>query len=267
VLFSFAVDQQIIAHNPAVGVKRFRAKGDGFHTWTESEVEQFRASYPVGSAQRLVFALCLYTAQRISDVVRMGWQHVRGDKIAVRQLKTGAPLLLPMHPELVEVLATAAKSNLTFLTNESGAPFDAGRLSEWFSRQCTLAGLPQCSAHGLRKAASTRLANAGASVEMIKAVTGHKTSKEVERYVKQADQARLAEQALVLQMKAEQERTKLVQPKTRICPTGAQAFEISGGRPGNKNPARFPGRAQSRSFNFRIRRFAPRRQVTSAYAL
>src|SRR5262249_52597864 len=36
------------------------------------------------------------------------------------------------------------------------------------------AGLPQCSAHGLRKAAATRLANAGCNTDQIKAITGHK---------------------------------------------------------------------------------------------
>jgi integrase len=213
VLFAHAVEHEMLASNPTIGVKRFRSKGDGFHCWSESEIEQFRTAYPIGSRERLVFALCLYTAQRISDVVRMGWQHVKGDRISVRQLKTGAPLLIPMHPELIEVLKTVPKTNMAFLVDEAGAPFRAARVSEWFSQRCDAAGLPQCTAHGLRKAAATRLANAGASVEMIKAVTGHKTSKEVERYVKQADQARLAEQALELQLRAEQPGTKIVQRK------------------------------------------------------
>jgi integrase len=222
VLLGFAVDQQLIAHNPAIGVKRFRSKGDGYHCWSESEITAFKAAFPIGSTERLVFALCLYTAQRISDVVRMGWQHVRAERIAVRQLKTGASLLLPMHPELIEVLAATSKTNLTFLVDDNGAPLYAGRLSAWFARQCDLAGLPACTAHGLRKAAATRLANAGASVEMIKAVTGHKTAKEVERYVKQADQARLAEQALAL-LRQEQENIRaqnLVQPETRSVQPG-----------------------------------------------
>ena len=46
----------------------------------------------------------LYTGQRRSDVIRLGWQHVRhgkdGDKIAARQQKTDTPLLLPIAPLL-----------------------------------------------------------------------------------------------------------------------------------------------------------------------
>ena len=46
--------------------------------------------------------------------------------------------------------------------------------TSWF-RDAQQAGLPQCSAHGLRKLAATRLANAGCSSEQIKAITGHRS--------------------------------------------------------------------------------------------
>jgi len=95
-----AVDIGMIASNPAIGVKRFKSHGEGFHTWSEAEVAQFEASYPVGTQERLAFALLVYTAQRVADVGRMGWQHVKHDRIAVRQEKTDTPLLLPLHPEL-----------------------------------------------------------------------------------------------------------------------------------------------------------------------
>ncbi len=59
------------------------------------------------------------------------------------------------------------------------------------------AGLPaRCKAHGLRKAAARRLAEAGCSASEIAAITGHKTLAEVERYTRAADQERLARQAI-----------------------------------------------------------------------
>ena len=48
------------------------------------------------------------------------------------------------------------------------------------------ADLPHCSAHGVRKATSTALAEAGATPHEIMAVTGHQTLEEVERYTKAA---------------------------------------------------------------------------------
>jgi integrase len=190
-LLGYAVSIDMIQVNPSLGVKRYKAKGEGYH-WTEGEIKQFEAHHPIGSRARLALALLLYTAQRRSDVVRMGWQHVRGDEIAVRQEKTDTPLLIPMHPDLVLVLTSVPRTNLTFLLNELGAAFASETFGKWFRRQCDAAGLPHCSAHGLRKAAATRLANAGCSMNQIRAITGHRSLAQVEPYVRAADQQRLA---------------------------------------------------------------------------
>ena len=61
---------------------------------------------------------------------------------------------------------------------------------------CDAAGLPQCSAHGLRKAAAARLAELGCTEQEIMSITGHKTSKEIVRYTKSAKQKVRAERAI-----------------------------------------------------------------------
>jgi integrase len=216
VLLAFAIEQGMIESNPCIGVKRYKSQGDGFHVWSEGEVAQFESRHPGGSKARLALALALYTAQRVSDLHRMGWQHVQGDRIAVRQEKTKTPLLIKMHPELLRVLRGVPKTNLTFLLTPSGKPYSAQTLSQWFGKQCRLAGLRSRSAHGLRKLATTRLANAGASNEQIKSHTGHKTHKEVDRYTKAANQSLLNDQALALQLRAEAEQ-KTAQPGNGLC--------------------------------------------------
>jgi integrase len=220
VLLSYGIEIGMIASNPAIGIKRYKSRGEGFHTWSEAEVAQFEAAHPVGTTARLTLTLALHTAQRVSDLVRMGWQHVKGDRIAVRQQKTDKPLLIKMHPELLRVLNSVPKDNLTFLITERGGPFTPASLSNWFGKRCCEAGLRHCSAHGLRKLAATRLANAGASIDQIKARTGHQTTKEVERYTRAADQARLDEQALEVQLRAEREQN-FVQPGIRLDKKGA----------------------------------------------
>src|SRR5262249_57632 len=140
--------------------KRYRSHGDGIHTWTESEVARFEERHPIGTKSRLALALLLYTAQRPSHVVCFACQHITGDAIALRQEKTNAPLLIPIHPELAKTLAAVPRTNITFLVTERGKPFTRAGFGNWFRDRCNEAGLPQCSAHGLRKAAATRLANA-----------------------------------------------------------------------------------------------------------
>jgi integrase len=215
VLLNYAVSIEMIASNPAIGVKRYRKRGEGYHTWSEAEIAQFQAKHPIDTRPGLALALLLYTAQRRSDVVRMGWQHVRGEAIAVRQEKTDSLLVLPLHPELQRALAAASRNNLTFLVTEYGKPFTAAGFGNWFRDQCNLAQLPQCSAHGLRKAAATRLANAGASADEIMAVTGHRSLSEVARYTRAADQIRLARQAINIQLGSEREQ-KLSNLPTRL---------------------------------------------------
>jgi integrase len=208
-LLGYAVSINMIEVNPALGVKRYKSKGEGYHTWTEEEIAQFQAKHPTGSKAALALALLLYTAQRRGDVVRMGWQHVRGDEITVRQEKTDTPLTIPMHPDLVRALTSLPRTNMTFLLNELGAAFEAETFGKWFRRQCHAADLPSCSAHGLRKAAATRLADSGCSTNQIMAITGHRSLSQVEPYVRAADRRRLARQALNIQVGNE----------NRNCPT------------------------------------------------
>jgi integrase len=59
-----------------------------------------------------------------------------------------------------------------------------------------MAGLRHCSAHGLRKAAARRLAEAGCTAHEIAAITGHASLREVARYTEAADRRRLAASAM-----------------------------------------------------------------------
>jgi len=210
-LLDHAVAIDLIGRNPASGIRKFKSVGDGFHTWTEEEATRFEARHPPGSRAYVAFALLLYTAQRRSDVVRMGWQHMRGNKIAVLQEKTNTPLLIPIVPALARVLDNVPRTNLTFLLTAKGAPFTPAGFGGWFRDRCNEASLPQCSAHGLRKLAATRLANEGASEREIMSITGHRSVSEVSRYTRAADQERLAERAMnkFLGMEREQELSNL----------------------------------------------------------
>jgi integrase len=205
-VFEHGVRIGMVKSNPTLGVKRYKTKGDGFATWSEDDIGSFAAAYALGSKERLTFALALYTGQRVGDVARMGWQHVNGERIEVRQDKGGATLLIPMHPELKRALASVPRTNLTFVLNDDGAPFTGPRLSNWFGKRCRAVGLLRRTAHGLRKAACRRLAEAGCSVNEIAAISGHKSLDEIARYTRAADQVRLAGQALNAQMRAEGEQ-------------------------------------------------------------
>jgi len=199
-LMRFAVEIGLRRDDPTTGIERAKATAGTIHTWSENEIAQYEQHWPVGSKPRLAMALLLYTAQRRSDVIQMGPQYIRNGMIYVRPQKTkrhGTELVIPLHPELARIIAATKCGNLAFLTTEAGAAYTNGTgLGNRFRRWCDEAGLPQCSAHGLRKAACRRLAEAGCTAHEIMAISGHKTLAEAQRYTAAADQARLAHQAV-----------------------------------------------------------------------
>jgi len=117
-------------------------------------------------------------------------------KRRVARRTTGKTLQIPVHPALAEILARTPTQHLTFLTTEVGEPFRPPGLSSKFRVWCDEAGLPHCSAHGLRKAQCRRLAEAGCSVHEIAAISGHNTLSEIRRYTEAVEQARLAKAAM-----------------------------------------------------------------------
>jgi integrase len=195
-LMRHAVETGVRKDDPTLAVRALKIKSDGFHSWTEAEIAQFEARHPAGTKARLALALLLNSGQRRGDVVRMGRQHVRDGFLHVRQDKTGAELAIPVLPELDTAIAEALRDNLTFLTTSYGKPFTSNGFGNWFRKRCDEAGLPHCSAHGLRKAAARRLAEIGCTQHEIAAITGHASLAEVQRYTKGADQKRLAVSAM-----------------------------------------------------------------------
>ena len=61
---------------------------------------------------------------------------------------------------------------------------------------CVQAGLPACSAHGLRKAATVRLIEAGCTPHEAAAVTGHESMRVLEIYARERDRRGLADAAM-----------------------------------------------------------------------
>ena len=196
-LMRLAVQEGLRANDPSIGVPRVKSRSDGFTTWTEADIAAFEARWPIGTRQHLALALLLYTGQRgRSDVTRMGPQHVQDGKIAVRQNKTGARLLIPVHARLRAAIDACPSGHLTFIATESGKPSSGNSFGNWFADAVRAAGLSGLAAHGLRKAAARRLAEAGCTTHEIAAVTGHRSLREVEVYTRAASQERGADAAM-----------------------------------------------------------------------
>lgn len=194
-LMKFAVRIGMTGTNPVAATRPFKVTGGGFHTWTEGEIAAYEERHPVGSRARLALDLMLWTGQRGGDARVMGPPTVRGKRMHVTQEKTGAVVSVPILPALAESILAAPSGGLVFLLSEHGKPYSRKGFGNKVRQWCDEAGLPECSAHGLRKAAARRFAEAGCSNQEIKAWTGHTTDSEVARYTAAASQELLSDAA------------------------------------------------------------------------
>lgn len=196
ILIRHAIEIGWLNHDPSLGIKR--PKTQEIRSWTDAEIAQFETRWPIGTRERLAFALMVYTGQRRSDIHKMTWASTTLATITITQQKTGARLVIPVHGNLQKVLQVAPRDHVTILNTAFGRPFTVDGFSQFMRDAIEAAGLPlECQPHGLRKAAGRRLAEAGCTAKEIMAILGHKTLSEAERYTRDADQVQLASAAIL----------------------------------------------------------------------
>ena len=202
-VYKFGVRKKFVPFDLARDVPYIRTASTGYHTWTIDEVGQLSERYHlIGTKARLALALLAFTGQRRSDVVQFGKQHVKNGKLTFTQHKgrnrKPKRLVLPILPALHAVIDASPCGDLTFLVTQFGKPFTEAGFGNRFREWCNQAGLPHCSAHGLRKAGATIAANNGATSRQLMAMFGWDSIRMAELYTRHADQQRLADDAMHL---------------------------------------------------------------------
>ena len=215
-----------VGSNPVELAEGVKAPKGGIHPWSEAEIAQYQRRHPVGTRARLALEIMLWTGQRRGDAHRFGRSHVKGGKVAYTQRKTGKTLWLPAAPQLLEAIAAMPVTGTeVFVVTKFGKPYTregfGNKMREW----CDQAGLPQCSAHGLRKAIARRAAELEAGNQGIKAIGGWSGDSEVAIYTAAAEQEALADKTLgrvIAWDLANREETDLANPTSE----GRQPVEV-----------------------------------------
>lgn len=192
VVFSWAMDRELVTANPCIGVKALRppSKRPGYRAWEPEEIIKFTEH--ATPEEFAMFALALYTGQRAGDLVRIRWADIDAGVIRLAQAKTGAVMTLPVHAALAEALARIERRGETVLASRDGRPLAPNNLSNRMRSALARAGIEGVTLHGLRATHAKLLAEAGASVRQIAASTGHASLAMVSRYTRNASQAQLA---------------------------------------------------------------------------
>jgi integrase len=107
-VYKWAVEAEHVDDSPAQKVAYLQTPPGGHHTFTEDEVCRYEARWPIGTKERLAFALLRYLGIRRSDVVRLGKQHLREGWLSftVKKGERRAPVMLqlPVPPALQSIV-------------------------------------------------------------------------------------------------------------------------------------------------------------------
>lgn len=195
-LMDAAIRMEWRTDNPVRLTDKF-ADGEGFHDWTDAEIEQYRAKHLLGTMARLTLELALNTAARRCNINKIERDHLEGGRINVAHAKGNNEASVPMLATTKAALdALPAAPIRHLITTAFGKPFSDAGLGNKMRQWCDEAGLPHCTLHGLRKAMSRQLAESGATDAEGKAVTGHTKDSTFAYYRAKANRTALADRAV-----------------------------------------------------------------------
>ena len=196
-LFRWAVDAGHLDADPTAGIKNVRRpRSGGFPIWTDEDQALFERRWPIGTRERLAYEIMLATGLRRGDVARLGKQHFKDGRLRIVTEKTGTQINIPVH-EIIQQLIDATDETgdlCLFVSAKTGNPMTKEGFGNWFGKISRLAGVTK-NCHGLRKAAATNLAEAGATIHEMNAVFGWSGTTMASLYTEKANREKLANSA------------------------------------------------------------------------
>jgi integrase len=172
--------------NPAVGLKM--PKVNNARDRVMSDDEQRRLDEAIQECRNQLvgptLTLLTETAMRSSEPLEHArWKDVDWEKSILRlpDSKTDQREV-PLSPEAIEALQQLARLNPP-QPDECIVRMSYDALAAAWRRACERAGINDLRLHDLRHTSATRMALKTGNVFIVKALTGHKTMSQVERYV------------------------------------------------------------------------------------
>jgi integrase len=170
-IIAWALDRGLVTSNPCERGGRLYRGSRRDKVWTLEDEIAFLDRAP--RHLHLALQLALWTGQRQGDLLRLTWAAYDGNKIILRQSKTGARVVIPVGSPLKAALDATAKRSPVILVNSDGRPWTADGFRSSWRKACRSVGIVGVTFNDLRGTAVTRLALAGATEAEIATVTGH----------------------------------------------------------------------------------------------
>ncbi len=201
-LLNFAIEEGIIQTNPSSKLGKKKSKGRS-QVWTIEDIHKIIDTSI--KAQRPSIALAVQiaynTAQRQQDILDLRVDDLKSELWEVIQKKTGKTAWASLSEETINMLREYSGDIYVIENEVTKTKYERYNFGHTFVKIRRKARLSEnLRFHDLRRTAATEMANAGATIAEITAVTGHSiTSKAIEVYAKPGRKAAVS---------AEEKRTK-----------------------------------------------------------
>lgn len=135
-------------------------------------------------------------------------------RVGKRPEKSGGKVevIIPLYlfPALIETLRVGPTGDLAFICGANGKPMTRESFGNAFHDACRAAGIKK-SAHGLRKLAATRAADAGATIWQLNAMFGWTGTRMASHYTQAFERKRAAREGFK-KLVSNDERTSIPAP-------------------------------------------------------
>lgn len=194
-MLSWAVQQEIIPHNPSIGVKKITTrKRERYLTTTEAQhlletIRELADAGEIPESHGAILRLLLFTGARKSEILNLTWGEVDLERGRIQlpwhRSKTGEKMIPLNSAALREIMRRPRTSPYVFPAARGEGP-TVGLYKTW-SQLREAAKLQGVRIHDLRHSFASFAAADGASLYLIGKALGHRQATTTERYAHLAD--------------------------------------------------------------------------------
>jgi site-specific recombinase XerD len=187
--YSYCVQEKHISQNPCKYVRRPRGENAPKRGLTLDQAQDLleEAKSHSTSSHALVW-LMAGAGLRVAEACRASIEDVHGSLLTVR-VKGGSTQIKPLSAPVLEAvhLASSGREEGRIVTNSDGRPISVRRAQQLIEEMSKRAGIEDCTPHTLRHTCATIALSAGARLEDVSQLLGHKSLETTLRYVQGRD--------------------------------------------------------------------------------
>lgn len=153
-LFAWAKDNEIILRNPLERVERLHEGSRRDTVWT---MDQINTVLTLAAPHiRAVACMALWTMQRQADLLTMPMIAFDGERVSIKQGKTGARVRITAAPDILQILREAKeKERQRVLVNSFGQNWTSSGFKTSWRKEMARLGIKGVTFHDLRGTAIT----------------------------------------------------------------------------------------------------------------